>query len=140
MSNATLEVVANFWKGIDSHDWDLIESTLAPNFVRIGMRDDEEDTSHDRDDYMAFVRSVIGKMDHHELAVRDIWLSADGTKAYAECVETIHPPGEEPLIMRFANIMDIDADGLISKLDIFWKTPPRMPPEWITPDALREDA
>ena len=136
-SNEKLDVVARFWEGIDSHDWDLIESTLAPDFVRIGMRDDEEDTSSSRDDYMQFVRTVIGRMDHHDLEVRTIWLSDDGTRAYAECIETIDPPGEERLVMRFANVMELNGDGLISKLDIFWKTPPRMPPEWITPEALR---
>jgi chemotaxis protein MotB len=28
--------------------------------------------------------------------------------------------------------------GLIAKLDIYWKTPPRMPPAWITPKAILE--
>jgi len=35
------EVVANFWKGVDEHDWDLVAATLADDFVRVGMRDDE---------------------------------------------------------------------------------------------------
>jgi hypothetical protein len=40
--------------------------------------------------------------------------------------------------MHFINIMEIDADGLIAKLDIYWMTPPRMPPAWITPQAILE--
>ena len=32
------DVIARFWKGIDAHDWDLVGSTLADDFVRIGMR------------------------------------------------------------------------------------------------------
>ena len=56
--------------------------------------------------------------------------------AVAECIETIHPPGEGPLVMHFINIMELNDAGLIAKLDIYWKTPPRMPPSWITPKAI----
>jgi hypothetical protein len=34
--------------------------------------------------------------------------------------------------------MELTDDGLISSLDIFWKTPPRLPPEWITVDSVLE--
>jgi hypothetical protein len=38
--------------------------------------------------------------------------------------------------MRFANYLELDDDGRIAKLDIFWKTPPTMPPDWITVDSV----
>ena len=69
--------------------------------------------------------------------------AANGTplaKVVAECIETIHPPGEPELVMRFINILRLNDDGLIERLDIFWKTPPRMPPAWITPEAILDDA
>ena len=130
------DVVARFWRGIDTHDWELVDSTLAHNFVRIGMRDDEADTSRGKDTYMAFVSTVVGKMDHHDLRTDRITYSADGRIALAETVETIRPPGEPELVMRFANVMELDDAGLISRLDIFWKTPPRMPPDWISVDSV----
>jgi hypothetical protein len=40
--------------------------------------------------------------------------------------------------MHFINLMQLNEAGLIEKLDIFWKTPPRMPPSWITPKAILE--
>ena len=132
------EAVANFWKGIDSHDWDLVASTLADDFVRIGMRDDEADTSRGKDTYMDFVSGVVGKMDHHDLRTDRITWSADGRTAFIETVETIRPPGDTEIVMRFLNLMELNDQGLITKLDIFWKTPPRMPPGWISVDAVLE--
>jgi hypothetical protein len=86
---------------------------------------------------MNFVSQVVGKMDHHDLRTDRIVYSADGRTAYIETVETIQPPGEaERVVMRFLNLMELDEQGLITKLDIFWKTPPRMPPEWIDVDSV----
>src|SRR4051812_8488424 len=133
-------VVARFWRGIDSHDWDLVASTLADGFVRIGMQDNDEDTCRGKAAYMDFVSTVVGKMDHHDLKTDRIFYSGDGRLAVAETVETIRPPGEPELRMRFVNVMELDADGLIEKLDIFWKTPPRMPPGWITVDNVLQRA
>jgi hypothetical protein len=130
------DVVARFWRGVDEHDWDLIAETISEDFERHGMYGTEADTCRGKTRYLEFVSKVIGRMDHHDLKARKIFRSADGRKSVAECIETIRPPGEEPLVMHFINILDIDDDGLISKLDIFWKTPPRELPEWITPKAI----
>jgi hypothetical protein len=132
------DVVTRFWRGIDSHDWELVASTLSDDFVRIGMGDSEEDTCRGKAPYMDFVTRVTGKMEHHDLRTDRVFYSADGRTAVAETVETIRPPGEPELAMRFANVMELDDDGLISSLDIFWKTPPRMPPEWIAVDRVLE--
>ena len=87
---------------------------------------------------MDFVSRVVGKMEHHDLRTDRIFYSDDGRTAVAETVETIRPPGEPKVVMRFANVMALDDDGLISRLDIFWKAPPRMPPSWITVDRVLE--
>jgi hypothetical protein len=130
------DVIARFWKGIDTHDWDLVASTLADDFVRIGMRGDDTDTSRGKAEYLEFVSKVVGRMDYHDNKPRRMFRSADGRIAVAECVETIRPPDEPELVMEFLNVMDLNDEGLISKLDIYWKTPPRMPPAWITPEAI----
>src|SRR5215203_5541777 len=82
--SAAREVVANFWKGVDQHDWDLVASTIADDFVRIGMRDDEADTSRGKADYMQFVSEVTGRMDHHDLKMASLFFSEDGRTAVAE--------------------------------------------------------
>src|SRR5262245_16082321 len=132
------DVVTDFWTGIDTHDWDLVASTLADDFIRIGMSDNEADTTRGKDTYMDFVSTVVGKMDHHDLRTDRITWSADGRTAFIETVETIRPPGEDVVIMRFLNLMELNEQGLITKLDIFWKTPPKMPPSWVEVDAVLE--
>lgn len=137
MTTIDRTVVERFWQGIDTHDWDLVAATLADDFTRIGMRDDDADTARTKADYLAFVAEVTGRMDHHNLELVGTTWSEDGRTAYSECIETIHPPGEDALVMRFMNVMELDGDGLLAKLDIFWKTPPRLPPAWITPEAIK---
>jgi ketosteroid isomerase-like protein len=133
------DVVTRFWRAVDQHDWDTLEACLHPDFVRIGMRDNAEDTCSGRDNYMNFVRGVVGKMDYHDLQTLRVFWSADGRFAVSEAIETITPPGEtEKLSMRFSNVHEISEDGLISKLDIYWKSPPRQPPEWIDVDSVLE--
>ena len=44
MNVADLDVVERFWKAIDTHDWELIETVLAENFVRVGMSGEASDT------------------------------------------------------------------------------------------------
>ncbi len=134
------DVVARFWRGVDTHDWELLAATLSDDFVRIGMRDNDEDTCRGKAAYMDFVAGVVGRMEHHELRTDRIFYSADGRTAVAETVETIRPPGEPEVVMRFANVMELDEEGLISSLDIFWKTPPRLPPAWITVDSVLDRA
>lgn len=128
--------IATFWNGVDSHDWDAVASVLAEGFVRIGMRANEEDTCRGRAAYLDFVSRVTGRMHHHELQARRTFISDDARHALNEATETIQPtPEDTPLTMHFANVMQLDADARITRLDIYWKTPDRQPPPWITVDA-----
>ncbi|MDJ0342684.1 nuclear transport factor 2 family protein [Streptomyces sp. H10-C2] len=128
------ETVAAFWRGIDTHDWGLVAATLADGFVRVGMRGDEDDTVRGREAYVAFVSRVTERMAYHHLESRRTFLSADGRRVLNEAVETIQPTAaDERNVMRFANVMELDADGLITRLDIYWKTPVLQPPAWIVP-------
>ncbi len=141
MTHPELDAVETFWQAIDTHDWDLISTVLADDFVRVGMRGDASDTCTGKDDYIRFVSQVTGKMDHHDLKMTRRFYSEDRRTAIAECVESIQPPGESELnVMTFLNVMEIGEDGLITKLDIFWKTPRQMPPDWITVDSILSDA
>jgi hypothetical protein len=131
------DVVSRFWTAVDQHDWVTLKACLAEDFVRIGMRDNEQDTCRGRDNYLAFITGVVGQMDYHDLVTVRVFWSEDRRFAVSEAIETITPPGEtEKLSMRFSNIHEIDADGLISKLDIYWKSPPRQPPDWIDVDSV----
>lgn len=132
------DVVASFWRGIDEHDWELVGSTIADDFERYGMYGTEADSCRGKVNYLAFVSGVINRMDHHTLKARKIFWSEDRRQAIAECIETIWADGQDKLVMQFVNVMRINDGGLIDRLDIYWKTPPRLPPWWITPQAILE--
>ena len=123
--------VVSFWRGVDTHDWDLVRQSITDDFVRIGMKDTEADTCRGADAYIRFLQGVIGRFEQHSLESRSGYVSADGKRVTHEAIEVIQPPGSDPITMRFLNVMELDDDGLIKKLDIFWKTPPTMPPSWI---------
>ena len=132
------DVVADFWRAVDVHDWDLLASTITEDFVRIGM--DPADVCRGKTAYVEFVSKVTGKMDHHTLETRSIFYSEDRRRAVAECRETIVPPGQDPLVMDFVNLHELSDAGLIAKLDIYWKTQRRLPPDWIAVDTVLADA
>jgi hypothetical protein len=134
---AERDVVADFWRAVDIHDWDLLASTITDDFVRVGM--DPGDVCRGKAPYLDFVSKVTGKMDHHALETKAIFYSEDRRRAVAECTETIEPPGQEPLVMDFVNLHELSADGLITKLDIYWKTQRRMPPDWIAVETVLAD-
>ncbi|MDF9815406.1 nuclear transport factor 2 family protein [Streptomyces sp. SPB162] len=135
------ETVESFWRGVDTHDWGLVASTLAEDFVRVGMRGDEEDTVRGREAYVAFVSRVTERMAFHRLESRRTFLSADGRRALNEAVETIQPTAaDERNVMSFANVMELGEDGLIARLDIYWKTPVLQPPAWIVPGSATAPA
>lgn len=141
MSDRT-DVIADFWRGIDSHDWDLIASTLADDFVRIGMNGGANpDICEGKEAYLKFVSTVISKMDHHDLRVVRTFTSSDGRLATVEAVETIRPPESDVMLpMQFVNVMELDDEGLIKKLDIYWKTPDQLPPSWIAVEDMLAEA
>lgn len=131
--------VVQFWEGVDSHDWDKVRTAITPDFVRVGMKDSEADTCRGAENYIRFLQGVIGRFERHSLESRSGYVSADGRHVTHEAIEIIQPPGSEPIRMRFLNVMELDANGLIRRLDIFWKTPPTMPPDWIEVGAVLGD-
>jgi len=135
---AERDVVADFWRAVDTHDWDLLASAITDDFVRIRM--DPDDVCRGKAAYLQFVSSVTGKMERHTLETKRIFYSEDRRWAVAECQETIEPPGEDPLVMDFVNLHELDDHGRIASLDIYWKTQRRMPPDWTAVATVLADA
>jgi hypothetical protein len=130
------DAVLRFWEGGETQNWSLVASAISDDFVRIGMGDDEADTCRGKEAFLRFAHDVIGKFEHWSLKAQTGFVSIDGGKVAWEAIETIQPPGEAPLVMRLFMVAELNDDGLIAKLDIFWKTPSRMPPSWIAAESV----
>jgi len=60
------------------------------------MNADEADTCRGKENYLAFVAGVTGKMDHHDLKTVRIFYAEGRRQAISECIETIKPPAKRP--------------------------------------------
>jgi hypothetical protein len=133
------DVVADFYTAIDQHDWNTLASTLADNVVRVGMQGNEEDTCRGKERYLQYVDEVIGKFEYHDMKIIRIFYSSDRRLASAETVETLQAPGCERTSLHCLKAIELNDEGLITKFDLFWKTPSVLPPTWITVDAIEAD-
>lgn len=116
------DVVAEYYRAVNAHDWDLLASTLADGIVRKGILSDcADDVAEGKERYLAFCRSVIGSFEHHAMEVVRIFYSADRRLACAETVETVQPRGGEPAVLHCLKVHELDEDGLIAGVDQYRK-------------------
>lgn len=124
----TAELVRAFWERFTAGDLAAVEAMMAPDVVRIGPRkDDEEDISRGRDAYMTYLRNIRATMPSHGGRVIDAVASPDGRRGFLNCVEIVAlGPGSKEIIESNAFLVfDINEQGLIAMIDIFWKQPAR---------------
>jgi hypothetical protein len=117
--------VRRFWEAVAARDFATCGQHLADNVLRIGPRQMEDDTIEGRDAYLEFLVRVISAMPSYRNVTHDLTASADGSRVYIQCTEWSSPGSgsaqevEVPLCM----VCDLDDDALITKIDIYWKTP-----------------
>jgi hypothetical protein len=127
------EVVERFWDGIGSHDWAAVAATLAPGFVRVGLRGDGADVCHGGDAYVRYVSEVLDRVEDHAVEIDDISFTPDERLAVVRSRERIlAAAGEEPVVLRMVSLLELDEQARITRLDMYAKTPERTLPSWVT--------
>ncbi len=100
-----------------ARDWDGLAATLAPDVVRNGpYRDDFTN----RDDYVAFLRSVFDWMQDYEMQVARVW--GDEGRVVAELSETVTLDGVGVRHTDEAIVCDVDvtrAAPVITRVQVF---------------------
>lgn len=139
MNDRRDDVVTEYYASLHAHEWERFAATLSDDVVRVGFRDNEADTCVGRDRYVEYVKSVIGKFENHAMEITTVFYSPDGRSAAAETVESFDAPGVAGITLHCFKKHEIDADGLISRIDQFWKLPPVAPPSWITIEAIEDE-
>lgn len=121
----SIETVRKYWETVASRDFDECARQMADDIVRIGPRSIESDTTHGKREYAEFIRRVISSMPSYHNVTHDITASPDGRRVYLHCTEWSSPGAgnatevEVPLII----LCELNDDGLIKTVDIYWKTP-----------------
>lgn len=136
----SIETVRKYWNAVSSRDFDECARQMADNIVRIGPRSMDVDTTHGKAAYAEFIRRVISSMPGYHNITQDITASPDGRRVYLQCTEW--PSGgagdaaqiEVPLLIA----CDMSDEGLIEKVDIYWKTPSASV-DWTLSDQIMAD-
>lgn len=131
------DVVSDFWRAIDGLDWELLESTLAPDFVRIGPSGEEVDTHRGRDVYLEYASTNIEKVGKYGHAVLRSFYSPDRRLAVSETLESISNPSHDLVELQLLNIFEINEDEQLTQLSLYWKTPSKIPDSWRAVEGLR---
>jgi ketosteroid isomerase-like protein len=108
-------VVDRYLRAVADHDWSALAACLADDVVRVGPFGD---TYSPKAPYLAFVEELMPTLGGYSMSVERI-VDA-GSVVVAELTETVEMGGKV-IVTPEALVFDLDADGLIVKVDIFIK-------------------
>jgi hypothetical protein len=119
---------ARWYQQFVAGDFAGAASHMAPDLVRDGPRvRDANNVIKGRDAYIAFLTEVYPTQKRiHESFVEEITASPDGTRSYVRCTEidSLEPnSAEKTVAIRMLIENHINDEGLISRIDVFWKDP-----------------
>jgi hypothetical protein len=115
----TTDAVDRYLVAIAHHDWEAFAATLADDgFSRTGPYGD---TYPDKAAYVRFISQLVPTLPGYELQVSRITPSSDGRTVVVELSETVDVDGA-PLVTPEALVFDLDATGLIRRIQIFIQT------------------
>ncbi len=113
------EVVAAFLRCGERRDFETAESLLDVAMVRIGP---DGDVKRGRDEYVAYLRSVLGDVTDYHYDVRRTTLSADGRTVLVEIDEGLTEADGTALEVSEAMVFDLTDAGRIVRLSVYTKT------------------
>jgi hypothetical protein len=113
MSPNPESTVRRYLDRLVSHDWAAVTECLHPEVVRVGPF---ADTYSPRDPYVTFLASLLPNLVNYRLAIER--LVADGSVVMVQLSETMEIDRSED-VTREVLVFDTDADGLITRIDIF---------------------
>lgn len=110
-------IVERYLDAIVSHDWDVVGECIADDIVRVGPYGDR---FTGRDDYLPFISQTMPKLKGYSMDLHRVTYANDRL-AFAELSETVEVDGK-PTFTPEVLVLELDDDGLISRVDIFIQT------------------
>ena len=114
-------VLARYFEALQKQDWESLGSCLADNVHRTGPY---LDTVHGKEAYVEFLAGVIPTLRNYALEVHEV-RSLEGGSVLALLSEILDRDGVRTAFPE-ALVFDFDVDGLIQRVDIYIKQPPRI--------------
>ena len=111
----TDKVVEDYLDAVATQDWDRMRGRVRGDVVRIGPFGD---VYSGRDDYVKFLSELMPQLPGYSMDLARVTYMEDGRRALAELSETVEMDGS-PVVTPEALLFDLDADGLIARIEIF---------------------
>lgn len=111
----TDKVVEGYLEAVATQDWDRMRAAIREDVVRIGPFGD---VYRGRDAYVEFLSALMPTLPGYSMDLARVTYVDDGRRAVAELSETVEVDGS-PLVTPEALLFDLDADGLIQRIEIF---------------------
>jgi hypothetical protein len=122
MADAGRGVVETFFDRLNAYDWEEFGALLSPRVERIGFLGDVVDGREAYVERMAGgPSSASGNRPQATWDVHDIAYASDGRTGFARITARMPGPRGELLIEQ-ALAFKLEENGLISKIEAFWRT------------------
>jgi ketosteroid isomerase-like protein len=112
------DIVERYLDAIASHDWDVVDETIADDIVRVGPYGDRY---AGRDEYLAFIADLMPKLKGYAMKLDRVTYVGDA-RAYAELSETVELDGK-PMRTPEVLVFELNRQGRIAHVDVFIQTP-----------------
>jgi hypothetical protein len=113
--------VNRYWDALAVSDVDTLGTLISDDVFRSGTLDSDVDDLQGKQEFFEYYRPALAQLASYRNLAHDILAAPDGSRAYIHCTEwngVGDVEFEVHMIIRF----DFDADGLMTKIDIFWKS------------------
>jgi ketosteroid isomerase-like protein len=113
--------VERFFEHLSARDWASLRGVLAPEVERVGPL---ADRVAGRDRYLAMLEAAVPADYRND--VHRVTYAADGRTAFALVTEHLGYPNRT-LHLEEAYAFGLDDEGVLSRIEVFWQTPPEEP-------------
>jgi hypothetical protein len=111
----TAQVVEGYLEAVAGQDWARMRAAIRDDIVRIGPFGDVYEGS---DAYVEFLSGLMPSLPGYSMNVARVTYLEASRRAVAELSETVAVDGA-PLVTPEVLLFDLDADGLIARIEIF---------------------
>jgi ketosteroid isomerase-like protein len=114
-------MVERFFDHLSARDWATLCGVLAPEVERVGPFGDRVSG---RDRYLAMLEEAVPADYRNDVHL--VTYSADGRAAFARVTEHLGYP-DQTLDLEEAYAFELDNEGLVRRIEVFWQTPQYKP-------------
>lgn len=112
--SATIE---RFFEHLSARDWEALRGLLAPDVDRVGPFGDRV---AGRERYLAMLEEAVPADYGNDVHL--VTYAADGRAAFARVTEHLAFPAQT-LHLEEAYVFGLDAEGRVTRVEVFWQTP-----------------